>query len=105
MTPRDYAAWTALRTLGEGLTRTGTPDAATLRAYILSPDFGLDGFKGRPLSYRGWNGQLRQPIAIATPRALIDMAPFAGFLHQVNELDTLGQDQPESTCHAFEVAQ
>lgn len=103
MAPRDYAAWTAMRTLGEALTRTGKPDPISLRSYILSPDFGLDGFKGRPLSYRDWNGQLRQPIAIATPRALIDMAPFEGFLHQVNELDTLGPDQPESPCHAFEV--
>jgi ABC transporter substrate binding protein (PQQ-dependent alcohol dehydrogenase system) len=102
MAPRDYAAWTALRTLGEALSRRGTLDAADLRRYILSPDFGLDGFKGRPLSYRPWNGQLRQPIAIATPRALIDTAPFEGFLHRVNEMDTLGLDQPESTCHAFE---
>ena len=105
MAPRDYAPWTAVRTLGEALTGTGKPDATSLRAYLLSPDFGLDGFKGRPLSPRGWNAKLRQPIAIATPRALIDMAPLEGFLHQVNELDTLGQDQLESTCHAFEVPQ
>ena len=26
-------------------------------------------------------------------------APIEGFLHQTNELDTLGDDQPESTCH------
>lgn len=102
MAPRDFAAWAAMRTLAEAMTRTGKTDAATLRHYILSPEFGLDGFKGRPLSYRAWNGQLRQPVAIATPRALIDMAPFDGFLHPVNELDTLGQDQPETTCHAFE---
>ena len=101
MAPRDFAAWAAVRTLGEALTRIGVSDAAALRAYVLSDDFGLDGFKGRALSYRGWDGQLRQPIAIATPRALIDMAPFAGFLHQVNDLDTLGTDQPQSLCHAF----
>lgn len=101
MTPRDYAAWAAVRTLGEALTRTGKPDAASLRAYILSPEFALGGFKGRPLSYRAWNGQLRQPIAVATPRALIAMAPFDAFLHQHDPLDTLGQDAPESACHAF----
>ena len=63
---------------------------------------GLGGFKGRPLTYRGWNGQLRQPIAIAHPRALVAQAPLEGFLHQTNELDSLGLDRPESTCEAFE---
>ncbi|WP_342078181.1 ABC transporter substrate-binding protein [Yoonia sp. SS1-5] len=102
MTSQDYAAWAAIRTLGEAVTRTDTADLATLRAYILSDAFELAGFKGRPLTYRRWNGQLRQPIAIAHPRALVAQAPLEGFLHQVNELDTLGLDQPESNCEAFE---
>ena len=102
MTGQDYAAWAALRTLGEAVTRTASADPATLRAYILSDDFELAGFKGRPLTYRGWNGQLRQPIALAHPRALVAQAPLEGFLHQTNELDTLGLDRPESNCEAFE---
>ena len=102
MTPQDYAAWAAVRTLGEAVTRTDAGDAATLRAYILGPEFELAGFKGRPLSYRTWNGQLRQPIALAHPRALVADAPLDGFLHQTNELDSLGLDAPESTCEAFE---
>jgi ABC transporter substrate binding protein (PQQ-dependent alcohol dehydrogenase system) len=102
MTSQDYAAWAAMRTLGEAVTRTNANDPATLRAYILSPDFELAGFKGRPLTYRTWNGQLRQPIAIAHPRALVAQAPLEGFLHQTNELDTLGLDQPESNCEAFQ---
>lgn len=102
MTSQDYAAWAAVRTLGEAVTRTGATDAGTLRAYILSDDFELAGFKGRPLTYRDWNGQLRQPIAVAHPRALVAQAPLEGFLHQVNELDSLGLDRPESLCEAFE---
>lgn len=102
MESQDYAAWAAIRTLGEAVTRTNTGDAETLRTYILSDDFELAGFKGRPLTYRDWNGQLRQPIAIAHPRALVAQAPLEGFLHQVNELDTLGLDRPESNCEAFE---
>jgi ABC transporter substrate binding protein (PQQ-dependent alcohol dehydrogenase system) len=102
MTSQDYAAWAAVRTLGEAVTRTNSNDFKTLRDYILSPDFELAGFKGRPLTYRGWNGQLRQPIAIAHPRALVAQAPLEGFLHQINELDTLGLDQPESNCEAFQ---
>lgn len=102
MTSHDYAAWAAVRTIGEAVTRTKATDVATLRSFILSDAFELAGFKGRPLTYRRWNGQLRQPVAIAHPRALVAQAPLEGFLHRVNELDTLGLDQPESNCEAFE---
>ncbi len=102
MHPRDYAGWAAIRSLGEAVTRTGAADPATLRRFILSDDFELAGFKGRPLSYRAWNGQLRQPIPLVTPRALVAQAPLPGYLHQRNEMDTLGPDAPESKCEAFQ---
>lgn len=101
MRSQDYAAWVALRAIGEAATRTGSADPAALRAYMLGPDFELDGFKGRGLSFRPWNGQLRQPIAVVNARALVAMAPLPAFLHQVNEMDSLGLDQPESACAAF----
>ena len=102
MTSEDYAAWAAMRTLGEAVTRTNASAPETLRAYILSDDFELAGFKGRALTYRKWNGQLRQPIAVTHPRALVAQAPLEGFLHQTNELDSLGLDQPESKCEVFQ---
>ena len=102
MTAHDYAAWAAVRTLGEAVTRTSSGEVEVLRSFILSEAFELAGFKGRPLSYRDWNGQLRQPIALAHPRALVATAPLEGFLHQTNEMDSLGLDRPESRCEAFE---
>lgn len=101
MRDADYGAWTALRSIGEAVTRTNAADPATLRAFLLSDDFRLDGFKGRALSFRGWNGQLRQPIPVVHPRALVTLAPVDGFLHRVTELDTLGVDEPETACTAF----
>lgn len=101
MAPLDYAAWAAMRTLGEAVVRTSAADLATLRGYILGDTFELAGFKGRPLTFRQWNGQLRQPIPIVHPRALVAQAPLDGFLHQRTELDTLGLDAPESACRAF----
>lgn len=98
----DYAAWAAVRSLGEAVTRSNSNDPAQLRTYLLSDAFELAGFKGRALTYRDWNGQLRQPIALAHPRALVAQAPLEGFLHHVNELDSLGLDRPESTCEAFQ---
>ena len=101
MQSQDYAAWAAVRTLGEAVTRSGSADPHVLRDYILSENFELAGFKGRPMTYRSWNGQLRQPIAVVHPRAMVAQAPLEGFLHQTNELDTLGLDEPESNCEAF----
>ncbi|MEM8958912.1 MAG: ABC transporter substrate-binding protein [Pseudomonadota bacterium] len=101
MASRDYAAWAAMRAIGEAVTRTTAADAATLRDFMLSDQFELAGFKGRPLSFRTWNGQLRQPIPLVTRSALVAQAPLEGFLHPVTELDTLGADAPETDCTAF----
>jgi ABC transporter substrate binding protein (PQQ-dependent alcohol dehydrogenase system) len=101
MTSRDWAAWAALRSVGEAVTRTRLNDPSALRAYLLSPAFELAGFKGRPLSFRSWNGQMRQPIPLAHARAMAALAPIEGYLHARTELDTLGHDEPESTCAAF----
>lgn len=102
MAPVDYAAWAAVRALGEAVTRTGSADPATVRSYLLGPDFELGGFKGRPLTFRPWNGQLRQPIPLVHRGALVANAPLEGFLHQHNELDTLGIDGAETACTAFD---
>jgi ABC transporter substrate binding protein (PQQ-dependent alcohol dehydrogenase system) len=98
MTDRDYSAWLAVRTIGEAATRTASNQANTLRRYILSPDFNLAAFKGRPVTYREWNGQLRQPLLIASPSIMISVSPQKGFLHQHSTLDTMGYDRPESAC-------
>ncbi len=97
----DYAAWVAMRSIGEAVTRTGLNDAKSVRAYMLSEKFEIGGFKGRKLTFRKWNGQMRQPIPLTHPRAVVALAPLEGFLHQRNELDTLGLDKAESGCHAF----
>ncbi|MEM8572126.1 MAG: ABC transporter substrate-binding protein [Pseudomonadota bacterium] len=101
MAPRDYGAWAAMRVIGEAVTRTKAADVPTLRDYILGEDFELAGFKGRPLTFRTWNGQLRQPIPLVHPRALVANAPLEGFLHERTELDTLGIDAAETACTAF----
>lgn len=101
MGSRDYAAWIAVRTIGEAVTRTNSADPVALRKFILSPKFALDGFKGRSLSYRDWDGQLRQPMPVVNAHAMVELAPLDGYLHQKNEMDTLGLDRPESSCTAF----
>ena len=101
MTERDYAAWAAMRTLGEAVTNTGSGSPADIRAFVLSDKFKLAGFKGVPLTFRRWNGQLRQPVLLVSPRMLISVSPQKGYLHERSELDTLGFDEPESDCRVF----
>lgn len=102
MTAEDYAAWAAVRVIGEAVTRTGSAEPDVLRDYILSDGFELAAFQGRPLSFRTWNGQMRQPIPVVNAQAQVASAPPDGFEHARNPLDTLGLDQMESDCHAFE---
>lgn len=101
MTERDYAAWAAVRTFGEAVTNTGSNEPGILRKYILSDQFKLAGFKGVALTFRDWNGQLRQPVLVVAPRILVTVSPQKGFLHERSELDTLGFDKPESGCQSF----
>jgi ABC transporter substrate binding protein (PQQ-dependent alcohol dehydrogenase system) len=98
MTERDYTVWLAVRTVGEAATRTNSADPKTIEGFIRSPDFALGGFKGQPLSFRPWDGQMRQPVLIANPRMLVSVSPQEGFLHPVTELDSLGDDKPETQC-------
>lgn len=98
MQEQDYAAYLAVRAIGETATRTHSEDAKPIKDYLLSERFKLQGYKGKPLSFRSWNGQLRQPVLLAAPTSLVTAPPLEGFLHPKNELDTLGYDQPETQC-------
>ena len=94
----DYSAWVAIRAIAEGVTRISDNSPAALYRYMLSDKFRLGAFKGQTLSFRDWNGQLRQPIPLVHPRALVSLSPQEGFLHPRTELDTLGYDEPEVDC-------
>ncbi|MEQ9545251.1 MAG: ABC transporter substrate-binding protein [Marinobacter sp.] len=98
MNSEDYAAWAAIRSIGTAVTALGNADSNEIRSYLFSDKFQLAAFKGRKLTYRDWNGQLRQPIPLVHPRGLVARAPFEGFLHPNTEMDTLGFDKPESEC-------
>jgi len=101
MRPLDYNAWMAARIIGEAATRKNSGSYKDLAPFIKSPEFVLSAFKGVPLSLRDWNGQLRQPVTIVSPKLLVSVSPQPGFLHQFTELDTLGVDKPETKCTAF----
>ena len=98
MTDRDYAAWMAVRAIGEAAARANSTDPAAIVAFLRGDRFELAAFKGARLSFRPWDGQLRQPVLLADARSLVSVSAQPGFLHQFSELDTLGTDKPETKC-------
>ncbi len=94
----DWAAWLAVKMIAQSALRTGSADFAKQRAYVLG-DGSFDGDKGLAVSVRPWDHQVRQAILLAAPYEVVASAPVEGFLHRTNELDTLGDDEPESPCH------
>ncbi len=98
MEEEDYGAYLAVRAIGEATVRTQSNQLQPVKDYLLGEQFALQGYKGKPLSFRPWSGQLRQPVLLAAPRSIVSVAPLEGFLHPRSELDTLGYDQPETKC-------
>ena len=66
--------------------RTGQPLAASpqeVKAYMLSDQFKLEGFKGQALTFRTWDHQMRQPIILGGgTRVPVSTSPQEGFLHE-----------------------
>jgi len=99
MQEQDYGAYLAARSIGEAVVRTKSNKMQIIKDYLLGDEFALQGYKGKALSFRSWNGQLRQPVLLAAARSLVSVAPMDGFLHPKTELDTLGFDEAESSCN------
>jgi ABC transporter substrate binding protein (PQQ-dependent alcohol dehydrogenase system) len=98
MTNIDFNSWVGIRVFGEAIIRTKSLDPKTILDEILKENFNIAAYKGKPVSFRKWNRQLRQPILLVTPRALVSVSPQNGFLHPRTELDTLGIDEPDTKC-------
>ena len=93
----DWAAWIAVKMIVQAALRTRATDVKPLRDFILGGAF--DGDKGVAVSVRPWDHQLRQAMLLASPYAVVASAPVEGALHRLDDLDTLGDDQPETPCH------
>ena len=98
MTNIDFNSWVAVRALGEAITKTKSLDPKIILDEMLKEKFTIAAYKGKPVSFRNWSRQLRQPILLVTPRALVSVSPQPGFVHPRTELDTLGTDEPDTKC-------
>ena len=93
----DWAAWIAVKMVVQATLRTRSAEFDKQRKFILG-EGNFDGDKGLPVSVRPWDHQLRQAVLLAAPYAVVARAPVEGFLHKSNDLDTLGDDEPETPC-------
>jgi ABC transporter substrate binding protein (PQQ-dependent alcohol dehydrogenase system) len=105
-----WANWAAVKLLVEGALRRASPDTVALIKYLEgSPPF--DGHKGKALTFRAWNHQLRQPLFIVKAReskpeqawdlfeVIAEMPPPTARGKPVAELlDTLGESKADSNC-------
>lgn len=98
MTGYDWAAWVAVKAIAESVARQPKGGFAGQAEALVSEAVVVDGFKGPPLSFRRWDGQLRQPVLLAHPDGVVGVAPVEGVLHPKNNLDTLGADAADTAC-------
>ena len=100
MTGQDWAAWAAVKAVVSVLTDSPKSTVAEQIKLLRSGQVALDGFKGPRLTFRAWDGQLRQPIFLGHGDGVAAVAPFEGVMHPTEVLDTLGVDEKESLCKA-----
>ena len=98
MVGQDWAAWIAGRAIAAALLAQPKGTAADHLKALRSGAITLDGFKGKQLSFRSWDGQLRQPVFLAHADGVLALAPMDGVLHPTEVMDTLGMEAKESPC-------
>lgn len=101
MTGQDWAAWVGIKALVTAWVADPKATPAQVGARLRSGQLQVDGFKGQSLSFRAWDGQLRQPVLLGHADGVTATAPMDGVLHPVDTLDTLGVDEKESPCKKF----
>jgi ABC transporter substrate binding protein (PQQ-dependent alcohol dehydrogenase system) len=100
MQGHDWAAWAAGMAVAAVLVENPKATVAQQLKALRSDTVFVDGFKGPRLSFRPWDGQLRQPVFLSHADGVAGTAPLEGVLHPREVMDTLGVDEQESSCKA-----
>jgi ABC transporter substrate binding protein (PQQ-dependent alcohol dehydrogenase system) len=98
MVSHDWATWIAARAAAEVVGAYNRSTIAQQLQALRQGAIAVDGYKGQRLTFRGWDGQLRQPVLLAHGNGVAEVAPLDGFPHPRSALDTLGFDAGESAC-------
>lgn len=101
MDSRGWVGWFAVKVLWESTLRARSTQPAALLRYLASDAAQFDGHKGRPLSFRRWDHQLRQPLYVAAPgSAPVEVPRAAPGSEEPSRdlLDRLGTPRERSEC-------
>lgn len=99
MTSSSWAAWFAVKALWESSLRMKSAEPRKLAEYLSRDATQFDGHKGRPLSFRPWDHQLRQFLYARVGGKLLDVPQSATPETTSREfLDKLGVTQRNSSC-------
>ena len=99
MTPPAWGAWFAVKALWESSLRMKSVEPRQLADYLTRDTTQFDGHKGRPLSFRPWDHQLRQLVYARVGKKLIDIPQNpAADASSRDVLDALGQTAASTTC-------
>ena len=98
MAAADWSAWMGGKALAAAAVAAPKGPAAAVQKALIDGE--LDGSKGVAMSFRPWDGQMRQTMLLTDGQGVIGTAPVDGVLHPKNSLDTLGGDAPEKLCKA-----
>jgi ABC transporter substrate binding protein (PQQ-dependent alcohol dehydrogenase system) len=98
MGAHDWPAWLAGKALVAAAAAAPKGPAAAFAKALAEVE--LDGSKGVLMTFRPWDGQLRQPLLLSDGHGVAAVAPLEGVLHPKNNLDALGADAPEKLCKA-----
>jgi ABC transporter substrate binding protein (PQQ-dependent alcohol dehydrogenase system) len=93
-----WCAWMAVKVLWESALRVRSAAPDRLVEFLSRDTTQFDGHKGRPLSFRRWDQQLRQPLYVRRGESLVEVPVAAGEESSRDLLDRLGTRASESSC-------
>ena len=100
MTGEAWCGWIAVKILWESALRARSVDAGTIIPHLESERASFDGHKGRPLGFRPWDHQLRQPVYVERVGAPPVEMPSSTNADESSRdvLDRIGTPAGRSTC-------
>jgi hypothetical protein len=100
MSPYAWASWFAVKALWESALRVKSADPSALAEFLTRDTTQFDGHKGRPLSFRRWDHQLRQFVYAHVATGYVDIPKNApAQIASRDFLDRIGVAAANTTCH------
>lgn len=98
MTDEAWCAWFAAKMLWESLLGARSPSPAAIGAFAVRRTTKYDGHKGRPLSFRSWDHQLRQPLYVQRGADVVEVPVADASTDARTALDRLGRPAGTGAC-------